>query len=181
MGIAHCDSYKVVGTPKSNLFLLWWASLIGPSSIFVKLCEQFSIEAPHFSPFIKVVYMQAELYPNNMGQMKVLVETKDSKRMTKKGLHTTQSTMIHFSQLPSPVNYHLPHWADCIHSYFWVCCCGLSEEKEPNNPHMYPSPPPQKEETSSPAIACSTISLALRNFYSSHYLWPFLTWAIDND
>jgi hypothetical protein len=85
-GIAYCDSYKVVGTPKSDLFLLWWASLIGPSSLFVKLCEQFSIEAPHFSPFINVVYMQAELYPNNMGQMKLLVETKDSKRMRKKRL-----------------------------------------------------------------------------------------------
>jgi hypothetical protein len=84
MGIAYCDSYKVVGTPKSNLFLLWWASLIWPSSIFVKLCEQFSIEAPHFSPFIKVVYMQAELYPNNLDKWRCLWKPRTQREWGKK-------------------------------------------------------------------------------------------------
>jgi hypothetical protein len=35
----------------------------------------------------------------------------------KKGLHTTQSTMIHFSQLPSPVNLPFTSLADYIHFY----------------------------------------------------------------
>jgi hypothetical protein len=104
-----------------------------------------------------------------MRQVEVLEEDKDSKRtLKKKGLHTTQSTTIHFtlvkienkavvftSQLPlnsfqgrGSLFHPLPG-------------------KEPRNHH---TPLPQKKKILTFSATCSTISLALRNCNSSHYL-----------
>jgi hypothetical protein len=112
----------------------------------VKLCEQFSIEAPHFVLFIKIVYMQDELCPNNMGQMKLLVETKNSKRMREKKAYI-QLSQLWFT-LVNCLHQSITIYLTELTTFTFievVCCCGLSEEKEPNNPHMYLPLPKKKK------------------------------------
>ncbi len=66
----------------------------------------------------QVLYMLIDMCPNNIGQIKVLGENKNSrmtrKKLTKNGINTTQSIAIHFHAivmrwLPSLINHHLLH------------------------------------------------------------------------
>jgi hypothetical protein len=108
----------------------------------------------------------------------VLEEDKDSKRTLKRKRPTYNSVNhhpFHFGKNENKVfvfNSQLPLTSFQDHG----CLFHPLPGKEPRNHH---TPLPQKKKILTFTATCSTISLALRNCNSSHYMWPFLTWVND--